>query len=379
MSKNILLSVIGLSPQVLTEALYALWTQGKRVDEIHVITTKGGRDLIHSALLASGDGKFFEFLEEYEIPAESIDFSPGNIHVLTATDGYPLEDISGLEENEALMQKCMEMAWKFTSDPATTVFFLIAGGRKTMSACLALAAQFYGRPQDRIYHVLVSPPFESCGDFFYPPRKPRLVRVKTEHGQVFIKSDDAKVALISMPFVSIRKFLDPEALRTPCTPDELRMAMVRDEPARLMVDMVEGRVAFKGFEVDLSPAMMALYGFFALQRRSCGCGGQGASDWCNRCFLDIDTLDERKDEVWKLYKAITSVKRHQYLPDKPSVGWFLDSKENFNSMRSRTNGRLRPFMGDPKGHLIEIGTRGNRPYTRYGIAFPASNIEIRLP
>lgn len=38
-----------------------------------------------------------------------------------------------------------------------------------MSACMMVAAQLYGQPRDRVYHVLVSPEFESSSVFFYPP------------------------------------------------------------------------------------------------------------------------------------------------------------------------------------------------------------------
>jgi len=37
--KNILLAVVGLSPQVITETLFALHQQNRRVDAIHIITS----------------------------------------------------------------------------------------------------------------------------------------------------------------------------------------------------------------------------------------------------------------------------------------------------------------------------------------------------
>ena len=42
--KNILLAVTGLSPQVITETLYALHQINRRVDAIHVITTRDGKE-----------------------------------------------------------------------------------------------------------------------------------------------------------------------------------------------------------------------------------------------------------------------------------------------------------------------------------------------
>jgi len=43
--KNILLAVTGLSPQVITETLYALHQNNRKVDSVHVITTRDGKDL----------------------------------------------------------------------------------------------------------------------------------------------------------------------------------------------------------------------------------------------------------------------------------------------------------------------------------------------
>ena len=64
--RQILLCVAGLTPQIITETLYALTQQrGERVDEIRVITTLGGRDRIRQALLDPQQGKFFAFCRDY--------------------------------------------------------------------------------------------------------------------------------------------------------------------------------------------------------------------------------------------------------------------------------------------------------------------------
>ncbi|MEA3348692.1 MAG: CRISPR-associated ring nuclease, partial [Pseudomonadota bacterium] len=56
---RILLSLCGLSPQVVTETLYALVVSGNPVwipDEVHVITTRSGRLLLEERLLDSEKG-----------------------------------------------------------------------------------------------------------------------------------------------------------------------------------------------------------------------------------------------------------------------------------------------------------------------------------
>ena len=220
-STNILLAVTGLTPQVITEAVYGLMMQGRLVHEVHAITTREGGDLIHARLLASGTGALFRLQADYHLPA--IQFPPENIHVLEDGQGRPIGEITTPEENEILLSTCMEWGWRLTSREETSVFFLIAGGRKTMSAALAVAAQFYGRPQDRVYHVLLSPPaLEGCRDFFYPPPEPRRIAVSTPEGRFLVSTADARVELISMPFFSVRRFLGGEALAAPAMPEELK-------------------------------------------------------------------------------------------------------------------------------------------------------------
>ena len=54
--RNILLAVCGLSPQVITETLYALFHEGREVHAVHLITTRPGRDKVLAELLAPKTG-----------------------------------------------------------------------------------------------------------------------------------------------------------------------------------------------------------------------------------------------------------------------------------------------------------------------------------
>jgi len=294
--KKIMLSVLGLSPQVLTEALYALFMQGRLVDEIHVITTVTGRDLVHAGLLASGEGAFYRFLNEYNIPRGTVRFEPANIHVLRHEGGEELHDIITPEDNEVLVRKCMELSWQFTMDPEQAVYFMIAGGRKTMSACLALAAQFYGRSCDRIYHVLVSPEFENCRDFYFPPRKSRLVATTDRRGRTCYRDTrDAEIWLVSMPFVSVRDRLTDSDLDAPQDPEALLASLIRDNPPRLEIDLGESRIVYKERQIDLPPIQTALLAFFALLRKDCSLKTKDRKP--EDCFISIeDIVDNQKNQ-----------------------------------------------------------------------------------
>ena len=73
--KRILLAVAGLNPQVITETFYALHQQGRTPDAIRILTTREGKSVIHANLLSLADGHYYRLLKDYEIAAESIDFS----------------------------------------------------------------------------------------------------------------------------------------------------------------------------------------------------------------------------------------------------------------------------------------------------------------
>jgi CRISPR-associated protein (TIGR02584 family) len=204
--KTIMLAVTGLSTQVITETLYALNQMNRAVHAIHIITTRSGKDHLLAQLLDGGRGPFYRYLEEYGSAGAGIDFGPGNIHVVRDAFGAEIADIIDESDNAHLLEKCLEVTFHHTRSPDTAVFFSIAGGRKTMGACLTLAAQMYGRPQDRLYHVLVSPEFESSRAFFYPPGRrvpsncatPKVSRIN-EHALCESEPDPHAVFLYSIP------------------------------------------------------------------------------------------------------------------------------------------------------------------------------------
>ncbi|MDY6863449.1 MAG: CRISPR-associated ring nuclease Csm6, partial [Thermodesulfobacteriota bacterium] len=223
--KNVLLSVVGLSPQVITETLFALHQQRKKVDSIHIITTRRGKEKINAHLLSPRDGRYYRYLKEYSIDPGSIDFGFDNVHTIMDGNGLEIDDINGEEENELLLSKCLELTFRFTKKLSDTVFFSVAGGRKTMSSCLMVAAQLYGRPHDRIYHVLVSPEFESNRDFYYPPKKSMPIELKDENGQTYIKETKyAGVNLVPIPFVSVRGNISDNLLLEPKDPSTLMLS-----------------------------------------------------------------------------------------------------------------------------------------------------------
>ncbi|RMG32111.1 MAG: TIGR02584 family CRISPR-associated protein, partial [Methanobacteriota archaeon] len=139
-------------------------------------------------------------------------FSPFDIKIqvelITDDQGKPLEDIRTREDNEVMARKIMEVVYRFTSEPQNRLFASLAGGRKTMSAYLALAMQLFGREQDRLTHVLIYPPaLESDKNFFYPP--PDQSSIETSHGEK-IAAKDVRIDLAEIPVIRLRNVIKEE-------------------------------------------------------------------------------------------------------------------------------------------------------------------------
>jgi len=371
--KNIILSVVGLTPQVITETLFAMHQQNKLIDAIHVITTRKGREKINAHLLAPGSGKYYQYLKEYDVNAGSIDFGFDNIHTIKDTNGIEIDDIVGEEENECLLRKCLELAFNLTRDASTSLFFSIAGGRKTMSVCLMLAAQLYGRSQDRVYHVLVSPEFESNRDFYYPPRESVPIELRDENGQPYIKETRyASVNLISIPFVSIRDKLSDGMLDVPKDPATLMLSLVKEESYQLTVDLPSAKITYKNLELDMMPARLALYAFFALQKKNCKkdvntCRG------CTECFVSISQIYKHQDQITELYKKISGCRGPAEMSDS---GILSLNSENFNSYKAKIKKDLKNGFGLYALAELAIDSSGKRPDTKYGIRTDRSRIRI---
>ena len=371
--KSILLAVTGLSPQVITETLYALHQHVRKVDAVHVITTRQGKEKIYAELFSGGKGHYFRYLEEYGIKRNAIDFDHRNIHVIMDENGREIPDIASEEDNERLLDKCLELTFRFTRDPDKAVFFSVAGGRKTMSSCLTLAAQMYARPQDRLYHVLVSPEFESNRDFYYPPKDSRRIELKDRKGQpMFKETRFAEINLIHIPFVSIRDRLSSDMLKEPRDPATLMLSLIKEEALRLTVNLITGKIAYKTLELDLMPAHMALYAFFALQKKDCRKESKTCRG-CAECFLDIRGIYEKQEEIKEIYARVCGTRP---VAEMSTSGIIKLSAENFNMYKGKIKQKILTRFGPYALKDLEISSLGKRPNTRYGIKMDKSKIEI---
>lgn len=211
--RRILLCVAGLSPQIVTETVYALTVPGETRSiptEIHLLTTAEGAERARLTLLSDEPGWFHRLRRDYGLP--DIRFTLDEIHILRAADGRLLDDIRNEADNQAIADTITQVVRDLTADPDSAVHASIAGGRKTMGFYLGYALSLFGRPQDRLSHVLVSSPFESNSNFFYPTPVPRVI-FATGPDQRPLDASAAEVMLADIPFVRLRDGLQDTLLR----------------------------------------------------------------------------------------------------------------------------------------------------------------------
>ena len=273
---RVLVAVTGLSPQIVTETLFAL-AVGHRRDQyvdpdppqpllvptkIQLITTEEGARRARCALLHPERGWFHRLCSDYDLPA--IEFGPEHIIVLRDEAGQPLDDIRSGKDNTSAADAITKVVRDLTSDPHSALHVSIAGGRKTMGFHLGYALSLLGRDQDRLSHVLVSPPYESNPEFYYPPPKSRLIQDREGQDGQSYDARDARVTLADIPFVRLRDGLDPDLLAgTVSFSAAVKEAQRAVPPVKLILDPDTCTVTAGGERFELKPSRFALYWLLA--------------------------------------------------------------------------------------------------------------------
>ncbi len=375
--------VIGTTPQIVTETLYCLTQLAQPPvfpEEIHVITTLNGKERLEEELFEKG--RLSMFSKEFDLP--SIPLSSESIHVVCDEGGNPLEDIREFSHNESLGDFIAQFIRERTRDPKARLHCSLAGGRKTMSFYLGSALQLFGRPWDKLYHVLVSPEFESHPDFYYKPREDRvLVLIDTSGGIVKeIHTKDARISLAELPFIRLRdkvpihgrgfKELVQEGQR------EIDIASI---PPPLRLNLAEKVVYIGQVGIDMVPIQMVLY--LNLLRRKlekCPFPERAYCQDCTECFPYLGDLSMRKtfEEMVADYKKL-------YGPSSGRVEEFLKHWEakggiDPDTLRqniSKINRTLKESIEDETLHpyfmVTSIGKHGSK---RYGVRAEKGRIII---
>ncbi len=328
-SRRLLIAVTGLTPQIVTETLYVL---ACRTDppwipnEVHLITTATGANNARLNLLG-GERWFHRLCEDYGLPP--IAFPEQNIHVLQGDDGLPLEDIRTQAHNTLAADFITEQLRQLTEDPHSELHVSIAGGRKTMGYYLGYALSLYGRAQDQLSHVLVSDPYETNRDFYYPTPYEHPIHSKRGDKEITVDAHHAEVDLASIPFVQLRDGL-PERLRTGQTSFTGAVATANrglQDPC-LVLDLAHQRVRADEEEIALSKTEFPILLWLAERATR----GVRTTDWSQpevaREFLSAvatrifnrDGADYQRIEESLGWRIAKSCEPHEYFqPHKTNI------------------------------------------------------------
>ena len=204
--KHILLCVTGMSPQVVTETLYAIHRDGRPwPDEVQVITTTVGARQVYDGLITRSHLQ--RLCEDYGLPVPI--FGDAQILTVPGATGVPVDDARTLSDHEALADFITRTVYELTLPPThggskVRLHASLAGGRKTMTFYLGYAMSLFARHEDCLSHVLVNAPYEGQPEFYYPT--PASRHFQGRNGDQ-LDAVDADVILADIPFIRHRDYL----------------------------------------------------------------------------------------------------------------------------------------------------------------------------
>ncbi|MBW2071442.1 MAG: CRISPR-associated protein Csx14 [Deltaproteobacteria bacterium] len=143
MARKLLIATLGTAPAVITEAIDLLTEQNVRPDGVQLLTTMDS-----------------DVQESCNLLLEHLPAHDG----IAWVDPVPIAAYGDMDTPDAAVE-FMQVACRLLKtyrDAGYRLFVSIAGGRKAMSALLALGVQFYGA--ERLFHVWVPPWIEAEGE-----------------------------------------------------------------------------------------------------------------------------------------------------------------------------------------------------------------------
>ncbi|WP_024298095.1 CRISPR-associated ring nuclease Csm6 [Methylomicrobium lacus] len=360
--QHILLCVTGLTPQVVTETLYALYRNGRAMPaQVHVLTTREGAERARLTLI--NDHWLNRFYRDYRLA--EIAFGTSHIHMLSDPAGTPLQDIRSQKDNQSMADGITEMIRTLTADPDVALHVSIAGGRKTMGFYAGYALSLYGRPQDCLSHVLVSPDYESHPQFYYPTPYSQII-YGNDPSRKPLDTQNADVMLADIPFVRLRHGLDDALLQGKSSFSQtVAKAQQALNPSSLIIDLQHRRLIAQDQAIVLPPADLAFYCWLLKRQLSAQAEPTCPNDGAPESAYARGYLYE--------YQRINGEMRvadrtEQALQDGMSKAFFLQRI-------SRINQKLKQTLTVAASAYL-ITAIGRRPHTRYRINL--SNERIHL-
>ncbi|MBO7411188.1 MAG: TIGR02584 family CRISPR-associated protein [Ottowia sp.] len=374
--RSVLLAVTGMSPQVVTETLYALAIEENPFipDEVHIITTVKGREKAIAGLL--GDKQLEKLKKDYPLLAQ-VKFDESCIHVFHDADGEEIEEINTEEENFHVADTILERVRQFTRSDCSVLHVSLAGGYKQMSFYMGYIFSLFARPQDRLSHVLVNHPFDSQGsDFYFKPRKPCEITVRRGKEEETANTKDAVITLVPIPFVRLQ-VLSPQDKKSMLNDLLYGQDSYRDtvsaiqqsfEEPHLAIDLRAGRAFCGDVELkNLRPVSLAWLAWWAQQV---------LQETPLRGWSELANTPELREAFLTIYERVlqgnaarlsdTAQETLDKNRARLASGDDADCRTFFQENNSKLEKTLKEQLGPIVRHYL-LATSGARPHTKHGL------------
>lgn len=267
--REVFIFVLGKKPQIITETIYCFLKMKPPLvpNEIFILTTSEGERMLKEASIHN---RLYELFHNFGLFPPSAQLV--KIVLLKDKDGNPLNDIRTTEENEGAANSILSFVRNITSQKDIRIHCSIAGGRKTMGFYLGMAMCFFGRPWDKLYHVLVPEELETKDDFFYP-----------------LNPSEDKIEIAELPFVRLypKVKIEAEAFAKLIKEGQKAIDTARF-PKRIGISFKDSSLIVGNTKYRLNPIYLALYRVFMTTKINCK--KTSPCEGCQECYLSLRDL-----------------------------------------------------------------------------------------
>jgi hypothetical protein len=144
------------------------------------------------------------------------------------------------------------------------------------------------------------------------------------------------------------------------------LSLIREKRQELVIDLPARKLIWKGVELDMMPAKLAIYAFFAVRKRERDCTRRTCRG-CDDCFLSIVDILDNQEAISAIYRK-TGIDR-----DRSEMSDSGVHSQNFNSYKSKIR---RELFGPYELKYLEIASKGRSPGVRYGIGLERERIRV---
>ena len=360
--RRILLAVAAKSPQIITETIYALAIEEPRwlPTELHVITTGRGAKTIQADLSHEGKNWLARLCADYQLP--TIRLPSNHLHIITDTEDQPLDDVRNSADNICAADFITQFVREFTADPHCSLYASLSGGRRTMTYYMGYAMSLFGRPQDRLTHVLIEDDYFFNDEFFYPPPAAKLIPCRDGS---FVDAQTIEITLADLPFIRLRDTLPVELLSGKQRfTDLIAAAQAQIAQPAVQFNWASKQLFCGSKLIKMQPLPMSFY-VWMLER----CMSQhSAIHWTTQ---ETPSLAE---QFLKVYARIYSTNGYYEAAAKSLVNGL--TKDWVEEKKSKINKALSDQLGLSHARPYLLHSHGKRPTTCLGLSLNPTAISF---